>query len=142
MPLNRLVDAARPESSTALHFNNLVNSLLAGSSDAGAKAEIRKWLVLWKENDAKLQPLESQSFLLKEVAPLSQNLSALAASGLEAMDYLDRGEHPSDAWKTQQLAAAKQAQASSAQLLIMIAPSIQRLIDPTAVIEPPAKVGH
>ena len=73
--------------------------------------------------------LEDQSFLLKEVAPLSHNLSALAASGLEAMDYLDRGEHPSDAWKTQQLALVKQAQEQKAQLLIMVAPSIQKLID-------------
>jgi hexosaminidase len=142
MPLNRLVDAARPESSTARHFAGLVDSLLAGSTDVSIKAEIRKWLTLWKNNDTKLGSLESQSFLLKEVAPLSQNLSTLAASGLEAMDYLDRGEHPSDAWKTQQLALVKQAQESKAQLLIMIAPSIQRLIDPTAVVAAPPNVGH
>jgi hexosaminidase len=142
MPLNRLVDAARPESSTARHFADLVNSVLAGSADPSTKAEIRKWLVLWKNNDAKLQPQESQSFLLKEIAPLSQNLSALASSGLEAMDYLDRGEHPSDDWKTQQLATVKQARESKAQLLIMIGPSIQRLIDPAAPVEAPAKIGH
>jgi hexosaminidase len=142
MPLNRLVDAARPESSTARHFAGLVDSLLAGSADVSTKAEIRKWLTLWKNNDTKLAPLESQSFLLKEVAPLSQSLSTLAASGLEAMDYLDRGEHPSDEWKAQQLAVVKQAQESKAQLLIMIAPSIQRLIDPTAVVAAPPKVGH
>ncbi|MGA9040092.1 MAG: family 20 glycosylhydrolase [Terriglobales bacterium] len=132
MPLNRLVDAARPESSTARHFTNLVNSLLTGQADAGTKQEIRNWLVLWRDNDAKLQSLESQSFLLKEVGPLSQNLSALAASGLEAMGYLDRGEIPSDTWKTQQLALMKQTQEPKAQLLIMVAPSIQRLIDPNA----------
>jgi hexosaminidase len=132
MPLNRLVDAARPESSTARHFTNLVNSLLTGQADAGTKQEIRNWLVLWRDNDAKLQSLESQSFLLKEVGPLSQNLSALAASGLEAMGYLDRGEIPSDTWKTQQLASMKQTQEPKAQLLIMVAPSIQRLIDPNA----------
>jgi len=132
MPLNRLIDAARPESATARHFADLVNSLLAGQGDASAREEIRKWLVLWKDNDTKLQPLETQSFLLKEVAPLSQNLSTLAASGLEAVDYLDRGERPSDEWKTQQLALVKQAQEQKAQLLIMIAPSIQKLIDPNA----------
>jgi hexosaminidase len=132
MPLNRLVDAARPESSTARQFANLVNSLVAGSADARTKVEIRKWLVLWKQNDTKLQPLGTQSFLLKEVGPLSQNLSTLAAAGLEAMDYIDRGEHPSDDWKTQQLALVKQAQEQKAQLLIMIAPSIQKLIDPNA----------
>jgi hexosaminidase len=129
MPLDRLIDAARPESSTARHFADLVNSLLAGRADASTKEQLRKWLALWKDNDAKLQPLESQSFLLKEVVPLSHNLSALAASGLEAMDCLDRGEHPSDAWKTQQLALAKQVQEQKAQLLIMVAPSIQKLID-------------
>jgi hypothetical protein len=79
---------------------------------------------------------------LKEVAPLSQNLSTLATSGLEAMDYIDRGEHPSDAWKTQQLALVKQAQESKAQLLIMIAPSIRRLIDPAATITEPAKTDQ
>ncbi|HTF44056.1 MAG TPA: hypothetical protein VK641_09165, partial [Terriglobales bacterium] len=77
-----------------------------------------------------------------EVAPLSQSLSALAASGLEAMDYLDRGERPSDDWKAQQLDLVKRAQEQKAQLLIMIAPSIQRLIDPTAPVEAPKKVGH
>jgi hexosaminidase len=142
MPLNRLVDATRPESSTARHFNDLVNSLLAGKTDAGTKAQIRKWLVLWKDNEARLQPIIGQSFLLKEVAPLSQSLSALAASGLEAMDYLDRGERPSDDWKAQQLELVKRAQEQKAQLLIMIAPSIQRLIDPTAPVEAPKKVGH
>ncbi len=138
MPLNRLVDATRPESSTARHFAELVNSLLAGSADASTKLEIRRWLVLWKENDTKLQPLETQSFLLKEVGPLSQNLSTLAAAGLEAMDYIDRSEHPSDGWKTQQLALVKQEQ--KAQLLIMIAPSIQKLIDPNAA-QPPAALA-
>jgi hexosaminidase len=142
MPLNRLVDATRPESSAARHFNDLVNSLLAGKNDAGTKAQIRKWLVLWKDNEARLQPIIGQSFLLKEVAPLSQSLSALAASGLEAMDYLDRGERPPDDWKAQQLDLVKRAQEQKAQLLIMIAPSIQRLIDPTAPVEAPKKVGH
>jgi len=140
--LNRLVDATRPESSTARHFNDLVNSLLAGKTDPGTKAQIRKWLVLWKDNEARIQPIIGQSFLLKEVVPLSQNLSALAACGLEAMDYLDRGERPSDDWKAQQLDLVKRAQEQKAQLLIMIAPSIQRLIDPTAPVEPPKKVGH
>jgi hexosaminidase len=141
MPLNRLVDAARPESMTARHFSELVNSVVAGRGDAATKAEIRKWLVLWKDNDAKLQSLQGQSFLMKEVAPLSQNLSTLAASGLEAMDYLDRGQAPSNDWKTQQLAVVKQAQEQKAQLLIMVVPSIQKLIDPTAVQTPAAPVN-
>jgi murein endopeptidase len=50
------------------------------------------------------------------------------------MDYLDRGEHPSDAWKTQQLALVQHAQEQEAQLLIMVAPAIQKLIDSSTVI--------
>ena len=67
-----------------------------------------------------------KSFLLKEVAPISQNLSALGASGLAALDYLDRGERPPDAWVTQQLAVVEQAKKPQAQLLLMVAPSVAK----------------
>ena len=42
----------------------------------------------WRDNQIELQPLFEKSFLLKEVAPISQNLSALGAAGLAALDYL------------------------------------------------------
>ncbi len=128
-PLNRLVDAARPESTTARHFANLVNALLAGRRDSGTKEEIRTMLIRWRDNQMSLQPLEAQSFLLKEVVPLSRNLSAVAAAGLQAMDYLDRGEGAPDTWKTEQLEHIEQAKKPEAQLLVMVAPSVQRLVE-------------
>lgn len=129
MPLNRLVDAARPESATARHFAGMVDALLAGKADAGAKDEIKALLVRWKDNDAKLETVAPQSFLLKEAVPLSQNLAAIASAGLEALVYLDRGEHAPLEWKTKQTALLQQAQQQQAQLLLMIVPSVQKLVE-------------
>ena len=74
MPLNRLIDATRPESATARHFAGLVNSLLAGQADAGTKEQIRNWLVLWKDNDARLRPARNSIF------PAERSCAALAQS--------------------------------------------------------------
>ena len=54
----------------------------------------------WRDNQVELQPQFEKSLLLKEVAPISQNLSALGAAGLAALDYLDRGEAAPPAWVT------------------------------------------
>jgi hexosaminidase len=128
MPLNRLIDAARPESEVARNFSDLVNSLNAGRATPGDKEEIRSFLMLWRDNDDNLRPLATKSFLLKEVAPVSQALSELAETGLQALDYLDRGELPSDEWRTQQLALVEQDSQAKAQVLIMIAPAVGRLV--------------
>ena len=127
-PLNRLVDAARPESMTARKFADQVDKLLSGKADAETKSQIKSQLTLWRDNQTKLQPLAEHSFLLKEVVPLSQDLSSLGVAGLRAMDYLDSGQHAPSDWATEQLGAIEQAKKPKAQLLLVIAPSIQRLI--------------
>ena len=83
VPLNRLIDAARPESATARHFADMVDGLLSGKADPGTKDQIKAQLVRWQDNQASLQPQVSQSFLLKEILPLSQNLTAVASAGLQ-----------------------------------------------------------
>src|SRR5579863_2320583 len=128
-PLNRVIDAARPESDTARHFADLVDAVAAGRADSNAKQEVRTLLLRWRDNQANLQALEAQSFLLQEIVPLSQDLSAVAVSGLQALDYLDRGERAPKAWATQQFALLEQAQKPRAQLLLMIVPSVQKLVE-------------
>jgi hexosaminidase len=127
-PLNRLVDAARPESLAARKFAGQVDQLLSGKADADTKAQIRSLLILWHDNQTKLRSLADQSFLLKEVVPISQDLSSLGSAGLRALDYLENGQHASADWATEQLGIVEQAKKPKAQLLLMIAPSIQRLI--------------
>ncbi len=131
-PLNRVVDAVRPESATARQFADSVNALVAGSARPGTEARVRSLLNRWRDNQLELQPLFEKSLLLKEVAPISQNLSALGGAGLAALDYLDRGERAPAAWVTQQTAIVEQAKKPQSQLLIMVAPSIQKLIEASA----------
>ena len=128
-PLNRLVDAVRPESDTAREFSNLVDSVLAGQcKDAALSARLRRLLTKWHENN--LQPLIEKSFLLQEIAPLAQNLSSISSAGLQAIDYIDRGEGAAENWKTEQLAMIQKAEKpTSAQVLLMLASPVQKLVE-------------
>jgi hexosaminidase len=128
-PLNRVIDAARPESTTARDFSDLVDAVVAGRADARVKQEVRTLLIRWRNNQSNLQPLEGQSFLLKEIVPLSQDLSAVATTGLQALDYMDRGERAPAAWATEQFALLEEAQKPRAQLLLMVVQSVQKLVE-------------
>lgn len=129
VPLNRLVDAIPPESSVAREFSTAVDSLIAGTANDETKQEIGRLLLSWRENQARLQPVISQSFLLKEGAPLSRDLAAVSEAGLEALDYLERGEQPPDDWKAQQMSILQSAQQQKAQMLLMVVPPIQKLVE-------------
>jgi hypothetical protein len=72
-PLNRLVDAARPDSAGARHFAELVDQ---------RSPEAKRWLQLWASNDAKLRPLIRQRQILKEAGPVSELLAKIASQAL------------------------------------------------------------
>jgi len=133
-PLNHLVDAASPESETARHFRELVQAYIqSGYKDQTAEAQIRTALTAWRDNDARLHPLLGQSFLLSDLAPLSQDLSAIGTAGLQALDYLDRSQSFPEPWRTQQLGLIERAKTPKANLLLMIALPLQQLV---AVTDP------
>ncbi len=135
-PLNRVVDAVHPESATAGEFADSVNQLVAGRSKLGTESQVRSLLRQWRENESQLRLLFDQSSLLKEVTPISRNLSALGAAGLAALDYLDHDERAPAAWVTEQLALIEQAKKPQAQLLLIVAPSVQKLIEASAAQGP------
>ncbi len=129
-PMNRLVDAVPPESANARRFAQLVDSFIAASCRSPElDARLRVQLIRWRDNDAMLEPLAQRSFLLKEAAPVSQDLSVLGAAGLAALDFIAKGQRSPDDWKTQQLAAIQQILKPKAQLLLMPAPAVQKLIE-------------
>jgi hexosaminidase len=131
-PLNRVVDAVRPESLTARQFAGEVDALVAGSSRPGGEIRVRDLLRRWRDNQLELQPLLEKSLLLKEAAPFSRNLSALGAAGLSALDYLDRGEAAPPAWVSQQLQVVDEAKKPEAQLLLVVAPAVAKLVQASA----------
>jgi len=120
-PLNRLVDAAQPESNTARHFAALV--------DQGDRAQIRTWLTRWRDNAAQLRPTLENSPLLKEDMPVSEDLSRLGAIGLEALDDLDRGQRPPEAWLAEQRTFLETLAKPQFELRLAIVPSIRKLLD-------------
>ena len=129
-PLHRVVDAVPLESDTTRRFSELVDKFVAVSChDPVLEARLRAQLTLWRDNDAKLQPLAKRSFLVQEVAATSKDLATLGAAGLAALDFLAQAGGAPDDWKTQKLAAIEQIKKPKAQLLLMPAPAVQMLIE-------------
>jgi len=129
-PLTHMIDAVYPESDAAREFSGLVEQLVKSEyQDRAAESQIRSWLTLWRNNDAKLQPLLKQSALLEDNVAISQNLAMVAAAGLEALDYLDRGQPEPELWKTQQLAVIEQAKKPAAGLLLMMVAPVEQLVE-------------
>jgi len=129
-PLNRIVDAVPLESDAGRPFGELIDQFVASScQDPAMQSRLRGQLAAWRDNDAILQPLAQRSFLVKEVAANSQDLSALGAAGLAALDAIGKGQPPPDSWKAQQLATIEQAKKPKAQLLLISAPAVQKLIE-------------
>jgi hexosaminidase len=116
MPLNRLVDAARPESDTAREFSKRVNALMGG--DKSQAEAVRRQLIVWRDNHEALKPLLTN--LLAEAVPLSENLSALAAAALNAFEG-----KPMDPTAT--AALAKRARAPHGEVLLMVVPALEKL---------------
>jgi hexosaminidase len=132
-PMNRVVDAVPLESDAGRRFGEMVDQFVASAChDPAAEARLRAQLTAWRDNDTILQPLAQRSFLVKEVAANSQDLSALGAAGLAALDAIAKGQPASDAWKAQQLAIIEQVKKPKAQLLLIPAPAVQKLIEAAA----------
>lgn len=78
LPLNGMVDAARPESFEARKFNQLVESFVATPNDA-EESDITTYLLTWSQLNDQLQPymnedLEKAAKLLAEFSDVSKAL--------------------------------------------------------------------
>ena len=130
-PLNRMVDAIPPESDTARQFLDIVNRIVAGNARPQDWEQAQEWLVLWRDNNAQLQPLLPRSDLTQELEPVSTNLHHVSQTGLDAIGYLREHRSPPAGWKTKQLAFLKQSEKPQAILLNMVAPAVLKLVQAT-----------
>lgn len=132
-PLNRVVDAASPDSDVARHFDDAVTAFVSGNCrDVNSAAALRSWLIKWRDNDSAVQSLALKSSFVKEVAANSQDLSAVASVGLTALDAMAKGTPLGDDAKTQAAATIAAAGKGKAQLLLIPAGTIQKLVDAAA----------
>ena len=135
-PLNRMVDAVLPESEVARRFTQMVNQFVGSNfQDAKAKSDIRALLLVWRDNDNELRPLLQNSYLLKELSPISQTLSSLGDVGVQALDYVDKGERGSDSWQKEKIAIFQKAQQPAADLFLAVAPAVQKLVEASSSSE-------
>jgi hexosaminidase len=81
VPLNRFVDAARPESESVRALEQAARKL--------DMAPLREQFTRWAGNDARFEPLAKDNALLDDLKPLSQDLSELGAMGLRILTYLE-----------------------------------------------------
>lgn len=132
-PLNRVVDAIPPESDVARRFGQKVDAFVAGSCrDASVADQLRAQLAKWRDNNAALQSLTLKSSFVKEVAPNSSDLSAVSEAGLSALDAIFKGFPLTDDARTQATATIAAASKGKAQLLLIPAPLIQKLVNAAA----------
>jgi hexosaminidase len=130
-PLNRLVDAVPPESETAREFSELAKLIAAGKASPQQWQDAREWLVLWRDNDAKLQPTLKSSDLTDELAPVSHTLSQVAAIGLQALDDLQNHRVADGTALENKLQSLKAAEKPEAVLDNMVVPSVELLVKAT-----------
>jgi len=130
-PLNRLVDAVSPESETARQFNELAKLIASGQATPEQWRQAREWLTLWRDNDAKLQPMLVQSSVTEELVPLSQGLNQVAVIGLQALDDLENNRAVDANTRSQNLTLLKTAAKPQAVLIDMVVPSVELLVEAT-----------
>jgi hexosaminidase len=127
-PLNHLVDAVPPESETGRIFGEICKRIAAGSATPQDWQQAHDWLVLWRDNDAKLEPTLTKSDLTAELVPVSQSLHQTAEIGLQAIESLQKGEAISVDIQKQNLATITGAEKpQAAVLLLMTAPGVELL---------------
>jgi hexosaminidase len=130
-PLNHLDDAVPPESDTAREFNEIAKRIALGKADTQEWQQARQWLVLWRDNDANLQPLLARSYLTQELASVSHNLSRVAEIGLQALDDLHENRIVSADLRQRNIEFLKSSGKPQAVLLLMVAPSVELLVQAT-----------
>jgi len=131
-PLNRLVDAAYPESEVSRRFSIAVDQYVSSSCKESALAtQLRTQLVAWAGLDGRLQALAQRSQLVKEAAPASAALSQAAKLALDAIGAAGKGAPLSaDQEKLQSDALnALEKQAHESQLTLPMLPALQKLLD-------------
>jgi hexosaminidase len=124
-PFNHLVDAIPPESDAAREFRNAAEKYLAAPNAAGAQ-ELRRQLAGWEQNAAQIQPRLESIPLLAENAPLAAAVVTLCRAGQEALSY--RSAAAPAGWKARTLEALQDAGAHRADMLIAIAPAVEKLV--------------
>jgi hexosaminidase len=128
-PLNKIVDAIPLESDAGRQFSRRVDKFLTdGCKDSGAANALRTQLTQWSQNDVAFSTLAQKSSLAKAAAATSADLSAAAIAGLAALDAISKSAPLTPDQQSQLNATLSAAAKPKAQLLLIPAPAISKLV--------------
>ncbi|MEP7143641.1 MAG: family 20 glycosylhydrolase [Ferruginibacter sp.] len=130
-PFTKLADIASPDQAEPRIFNKQVAEFLIRPSTILEK-EITDKLTLWKENDVAFRQLLLSAPALSEASSLSQNLSLLAAAGLESIQYIKQQKTAGDEWLQQQQPIIQQARKQGGRCEIQVVNAVEQLVEKAA----------
>jgi hexosaminidase len=128
MPLNRLVDTARPESESVRAMEAAAVRVVKSASSEDV-VTLREQFARWAANDMRFQALATGNVLLEELKPLSRELAALGRAGLRALEYLGGSGRPPAGWVTEQQKAVAQALKPHVEVTMAAARPVKVLLD-------------
>ena len=132
-PFNRMVDAARPESESVRALELAAARVAANPAAAAADiAALRAQFSRWAANDADFQPLADSNALLEELRPISKDLSAVGALGMQLLDLIATGQAAPADWLAAQDAELKRMLAPNADLRLAAVRPARILLDRVA----------
>jgi hexosaminidase len=132
-PLNRFVDAARPESETVRHLEQLARKVAgARPADPADVAALRAQFAVWAANDARFQATAEGNSLLAELKPLSKDLSALGAMGARILDNLSARKPAAKAWVAIETREIARMEKPTAEVLLAATRPVKVLLEELA----------
>ena len=131
IPLNRFVDAVRPESESVRLLEQSAAKAIAGRTPADL-ALLRERFAQWAANDAHFQALAEGNALLEELKPLSKDLSALGAMGLEVLDRLAGGQPAPADWLAAETRELTRMQRVNVEVTLAAVRPVKLLLDELA----------
>jgi hexosaminidase len=126
-PLTGLVDAAQADSQAARQFAKLVDQLLSDAPEFNSEA-VRRVLSEWRDAGPELKLIIERAPALHEAKPLADDLSDIAAIGLESVGYIADGVAPTAQWRDAKLARLDQAGKPKAALEFANIRSVKLLV--------------
>jgi hexosaminidase len=119
---NRLVDAADPDS----RASRLLAASISQLSEQ--RQNIRAQLIRWRDNSVAAKSILERYPNLREAVPLAEHVKDLSEAALEALDRLDQGRKPSQAWVTRQRQLLELAGVPRADLTVTLVDTLRTLI--------------
>jgi hypothetical protein len=127
--MNRLADAARPESESVRALELAAAKVAADPKGSPAEAALlRREFSRWAANDASFQELAAQSPLLAELKPLSRDLAALGNAGLKLLDAIGKGQAPAPAFVADQTKEITRMEKPAAELNLAATRPVKALL--------------